>query len=248
MSDSDRATSTDATLGGPLGLQTIGEISPDPIRAFRRAVAEFEEATSSELMAQSRLHRLAWAAFFSVPLGFLGSNLILLGIANSSSSGNGTLSSVLIALGVALCGAVAGILLLTFIRSPWRGVGRPVSSRTATDSIGSQVGLQSATEELVRIQVEVDRMRRRASDTVLLIAILLFFLGGLASSLVSAVFPGLSWGSALILSYAAFGTAAILWAVLYWRATLRRTRRMESRAHALTEGLAQLERALWSRF
>jgi hypothetical protein len=237
-----------ATGVGPVESLSAGESSRDPFRAFQRAVAEFGEATSRELEAQRRLHRLAWAAFLSVPLGFLGSNFLILGIANSISSGNGSLSSILLGVGFVLWGTVGVVLFLGVVVPRW-GRGRPsASNRGAAESKGSPTGLQKATEELVRIQVEVDRMRRQASDTVLLLAILLILLGGLASNLVSLAFPQLSWITALALSDTAFGTVAILWAVFYWRATLRRTRRMESRARTLTQGLAHLEEALWSRF
>lgn len=240
------STSGTDSHGNP-GQPPLGGMTPEQaFRAFRQAVDEFGAATSRELERQNRLHRAAWAAFFAIPLGIIGSNLVALAVVTPPSPGN--LRGIGLALGLTLWAAVAVVLVLALRPRPWRWTrGRTLDRPQAAGAVPPP-GLQRATEELVRIQVEVDRMRRRASDTTLLIAILLIIMGGFASNLVSAAFPTLSFPVALFLSDGVFGALAILWAALYWGATQRRVRRMESRAVAVRQGLTELEEALWSRF
>ncbi|MGI0071662.1 MAG: hypothetical protein ACRECT_06305 [Thermoplasmata archaeon] len=218
----------------------VGSRPGEPLSEFEHAIDEFEEATSGDLDAVRRLNRVAWATFLSVPLGSVGIEFLAIGFVTAPTPFGAGIQLFAFVGGGVLCGAVAVILVVAFA-PPWS------RRRTAAPS-PAPGGLGRVIDQLVRMRLEVDQMRRRASDTVLLVALALIFTGGFAASLVQVLDPGLPFGDALLLSGGALGGVAIVWAILYWTAIVHRANAMENRVRALTSGLAQLEDQLWSRF
>jgi hypothetical protein len=221
----------------PAGDQSAG------MSALFREVQSLRESTSRELAAHTYRLRLAWVIWLGLIVSAFGAGELLLWV--TSSAVLRSTAGVLVALGLGAGLVLFWVGLLLQLKEPAPQL-PPVN--LGPTRVSPNI-LQQALDELVRLRTEVDLIRKKSSDAVLIVAFAT--IGGLAylASALSHVTPLFPSGLlSYILTESIGGAILIVWSIFYWRGVTAQTARMASKARFLTEGLDRLEKELWNRF